>query len=267
MNMFEGMPRERLMARTGEIDPDIVSVFEKRSDGVVEAYTSAQVQHNTLSGNVDSILEHGLVPGHAVSIPDDADVAFARDLMRRSGSYTPEKERKFDIYVAGIKGERDPGVFLSVMRPNGWSTHNTGYGIPERSMILMAEMGMVMLGTEAFDTETREQAAGIYEKYRDRLYRGAGHIAVLEVDPFSPPVINERLGGLAEACEGMDDEGLALALPLLGGNSFEGLYIAEVIPPRDIRVTDITEPLPEPPEPVADLSRSRFYAPAPSWAR
>lgn len=256
MSIFESTPHERLEERRADIDPAVYEFLQigERAD----AYASGQVQHNTLSGNVESVLEHGLIPGHTLSVPDEDDLAFARALMRRSDGYTADKERRFDIYVAGIKDERAPGVFLSVIGPEP-ERHNSSYGIPERSMILMREMGLVMLASSTFDAETRDQAAAIHEKYRDRLYRTDEHIAVLAVDPLSPSVLRQRLSANLDG--GMSEDSLIWMLPRIGRMSFEGLYVPEVIPPRDIRVTGITEPLPEPPEPIDDISRSRFYAP------
>lgn len=258
MGMFNGTPLERLAVSEAEIDPGIVAFLHvgNRAD----VYATGQVQHNTLSSNVESILEQGLIPGCAASVPDEEDISFARELMHQSSGYSPEVGRRFDTYVAGEKQERPPGVFLSVFKP-GEGRFNSGYGVPERSMILMHEMGAVALAKGTFDTDIRERAADIHKKYRDRLFPVGEHVAVLAVDPFSPQVIAARLSEIDPAIE-IPEDILGRVLPTIGGTAFEGLYIPGVIPARDIRVTDLTMPLPEPPRPLDDISRSRFYAPS-----
>lgn len=258
MSIFEGDPRERLEERQAEITPSVYSFLQIGERAC--AYASGQVQHNTLGSNVESILENGLVPGYATSVPDEDDLVFARTLMRQSSGYASSRERHFDNYMAGTKDQRAPGVFLSLIGAEQ-GRHSRGYGVPERSRILMLEMGRVMMAEGVFDVEVRDQAAEIYRKYRGRLYHPQDCIAVLAVDPFSPSVIERRLAGIDAA--GVEEDLLMQVLPKIGDTTFGGLYIPEVIPPEDIRTTSITEPLPEPPQPINDIGGSRFYAPSP----
>lgn len=258
--MSDSSALERLSAREADIAPNIVE-FLSVGDRA-EAYASGHVQHNTPRGNVDSILEHGLVPGHASSVPDEGGVAFARELMLRSSGYTPDRGRRFDIYVAGTKGEREPGVFLSVLKPGGFSEYNNGYGVPERTMILMSEMGAVMLADGLFDHATRSRAREIYERYHEQLYGDNVEVAVLEVDPFSPPVITQRLGGAGSNLD-IPEDFLLKYLPGVGEDSFEGLYVPTVIPADDIRDTGISIPPLSAPKLFEDITWSRFYSPSP----
>lgn len=266
MDSFDGSARERLTAHAHEMDTVIADFLIGSTDEVVEAYASGSVQHNTLSTNTASILEQGLIPGHVANVPDEEDVDFARTLLHHPEVYSPDKERMFNVYVAGTRGERPPGNFLSVIRQSnsGHRGYNSGYGIPERNMILMHEMGAVMLSEGIFAPEDTQRAGALYEKYRDKLYGGDKSIAVLEVDPFSPPVIRQRLGDLA-VMHDLDEDLLLQVLPGIGGHDFEGLYVPECIPAADIRDTGIEVPLPKPLEPQADLTRSRFYAPRARW--
>jgi hypothetical protein len=258
--MSDSSALERLSVRGADISPVIVN-FLSVGDRA-EAYASGYVQHNTLHGNVDSILEHGLVPRYATSIPDEEDVEFARDLMLQSSGYTEERGHRFDTLVAGTKGRREPGVFLSVIGPGSSLRYNRGYGIPESMMVLMTEMGAVMLANGLFDQEIRGRARDIYERYHERLFGENAGIAVLEVDPFSPPVIEQRLGGVGRDIDVPEDLLLGY-LPTVGSEAFEGLYVPATIPAEDIRGTNIVAPPFTSLSLCDDITRSRFYSPSP----
>jgi hypothetical protein len=164
-------------------------------------------------------------------------VQFADELFRAKGG-AHATQHSFDIYIKGQRGERKPGVFLYGIGKHSTMNYNTGYGQPERMMILAREMAYVAAQKDGPFTEAeRARAADIFTKYVDIVNGGeSGTVSILAANPFSPAVFNERLGRLPQA--NLSAQTATLLLESLDVSQFEGIYIPGNIPAADLVVVE-----------------------------
>lgn len=258
MSSYE--PLESFSQHQDTIRPDIAEWLDSTGEEVQVAYGALDLYHNTLVSLVPSVLAVGLRPDSELGSPDPEDVKFAEDIFKAKGFYEPAKSRQFDVYVKGIRGDREPGVFLYPISPDDHIRFNQGYGVPERMHILAHEMGCVMLQGDVYTEAERTLAADIFYKYKEKITVEQPNVAVLEVDPFSPAVIDARLGEAISQLRVMELEKQAFILGRLGLGEWEGLYIPGIIPECDIRDTgervEVADMLDEN---KINPKRSRFY--------
>jgi hypothetical protein len=189
-------------------------------------------------------------------------------LFLRAGYHSPGNERRFDIYIKGVRDGREPGVFFYPLEEPA-SEFRTGYGIPERLHILAFEMGCVAVQSDGPYTEAeRDRARTIFEKYKAVIHSDENsHVAVVRVNPFNPNVINSRLRELPEAVNSLDPETAVGQILLSELQLWEGIYVPGSITPADITVIDTHLPLLSSLRQLIDPSRSRFFYTPPHLQR
>lgn len=240
------------------ISPDIVRVLRCLGEDAITAYAQVELRHRTLSRFADTILNEGLRPTNTAATPNTKDVDFAARLFKFKGFYHPDNLRKFNRYVKGQVDNRPPGNFFYEVTDT--DTDND-YGIPERMLILGTEMRYVTAMEDVFDPAERKIAHGIFERYHDFIYGANGSISTFTVNPFSPPVINQRLQQFGD----LDIEAIPVEQAIVflqrPRRQFEGVYIPGEIPPEDLKLLDHTKPIPftDLIAPTIDPTRSRFF--------
>ena len=197
------------------IDPLVIELFEALGDSGLEVYGSQNLVHNTLASLVPVILEGGM--NEARVVPDEEDIEFAAELFEEKGFFYPDNKEDFDLYIRGRHGEQEPGNFFFQVGEISLKNIVETYGIPERVSIFAQEMfAIANIDNKGYTPEERAHAAKLHEKYITLLkQKGAPDAAILQVDPFAPPVINQRLRPMAQkilAKEGSFESGHLLDL-------------------------------------------------------
>lgn len=255
--------------REAEFDPAVAHALKSLGGEAIEAYASVQLYHNTLNTLVPTIMTEGLRANNEAAVPTPEDVAFAEVLFHQKGYSHPDSIRQFNRYIKGEVADRQPGVFFYGVEAERAGTFNKGYGQPERLRIFTSEMGYVMnYENGPYSQEERAHARDLYLKYQQQANGGdEGYIAVLQANPFSPVIFNERLKMLP-GVDTSQKEYLVRALRVLGLREFEGMYIPGTVPPEDLTVLD--EHLPifgGLDEDKLDPSKSRFFYTPPHMQR
>lgn len=245
--------------RRQELDQSAAQALESFGPEVIEAYGSVRIYHNTLHTLLPTILEEGLRADSPLATPDAGDIDFAEQLFRTKGQHDSNTERQFDKLVRGVRDQREPGVYFYGTPGSKADDYNTGYGRPERLFIFTQEMGCIMLDESGnYSSDERARARELFEKYLPSV-NGDGFISVVEANPFSPPIFNQRLAGLPDIEPDMKD----ILLNALTSNSvmpFEGIYVSESVPPTDIRVAAEQIPIKYPLSEASLLGfRSRYF--------
>lgn len=221
--------------RRSELDQAAAQALEDFGPETIEAYGSVRIYHNTLHTLLPTILEEGLRADSPLATPDAVDVDFAEQLFRTKGKHDLNTEGQFNKLIKGVREEREPGVYFYGAPSSRADDYNTGYGRPERLFIFTQEMGCVMLDESGtYSPAERARARELFEKYLPSV-NGDGFISVLEANPFSPAIFNQRLMGLPD----IEPDAKDILLNALRSNAtmpFEGIYVSESVPLSDIAV-------------------------------
>lgn len=234
-------PVQEFEKARSRLDQNAVQALANLGSEAITAYGSVLLYHNTLHTLLPSILTEGLRADSEPSTPSPEDIEFAERLFIEKGDYDSNSASRFDRYIKGSPRERKPGVFFYGLKPEKRTDYNRGYGQPERLTIFTQEMGSIMLNESGkFTDEEREKARSLFNKYLP-LAIGDGFISVIQANPFSPPIFNERLARLHE--HDPHNPHLIDALKRQGTTTFEGIYIPDSIPPEDLAIVEETIPL------------------------
>jgi hypothetical protein len=231
----------------GDIRPDVVELFSRFGKPLIETYAGRGLFHVTHSAFLEPIMAEGLVPGADVVEPEDVHF-LAGAYMKHAHAAASERVRFLRTFMNYDRAREDieRGVFLFPFPPTFSSmpqdfeiSYNL-HGGPKVMRHFLRNIRYLAEDRHQFEEGERANAKTLLDGYVEKLATGQPALVVLEVDPFSPAVINSRDWGnrsdpmivsMMETARAFE-----IARDAIGENPNRVEVRNELIPPKSISV-------------------------------